>query len=561
MPIPDLWLSHLTIGQALRAVAAREPDREAFVFCDRGLRLAYAEYDSRVDAVAKGLMALGVDRGDHVAIWATNWPEWLLLHLGTARIGAVLVTINPAYRARELAYTLEQSDATLLFAIDRFKTSDYFGMVADVCPELAHAGGGPLRSARFPKLRGVVALPPTPAAGMSTWAEMLQLSHAVDDEQLRAREATLAPDEPINLQYTSGTTGTPKGVLLSHRNLLLNAYYVGECQRLSDHDRVCVPVPFYHCFGCVIGILGTLVRGATLLSPSEYFDPTRTLDCVERERATSVYGVPTMFIAQLEDPSFSGRDLSSLRTGIMAGSPCPVELMKRVIRDMGAREMTIAYGQTEASPAITQTRTDDPLELRVSTVGRPIPGVEVRVVDPETLSTTPDGLQGELWARGHDVMIGYYKMAEATAETVTADGWLRTGDLAVQQPNGYIRITGRIKDLIIRGGENIYPREIEEVLFGHPKIEAAQVVGIPDERLGEEVCAWIKLRAGSSATAEEMRDFCRSSLSHFKVPRYIEFVDAFPMTVTGKVQKFRIREREMETLGIDALPTSRPGRT
>ena len=546
MPVSDPWLSNITIGHALRQIATRDPDHEALVFPDCNFRATYAEYDASVDSVAKGLLAMGVARGDHVSVWATNWPEWVLLQMGTARIGAVLVTVNPAYRTRELAYALDQSDTTVLFLCDRFKTSNYFEMVASVCPELALTDGAPLKSARFPKLRRIVSLGPEPGPGMSTWNDMLQDGHAVTDDMLRQREAEVSPDQPINLQYTSGTTGFPKGVLLSHRNLLMNAYYIGECQRLSSSDRVCVPVPFYHCFGCVIGTLGTLVRGATLLSPAQYFDPAKTLDCLELERATAIYGVPTMFIAAFEDPSFAGRDLASLRTGIMAGSPCPIELMKRVVQDMGARQMTIAYGLTEASPAITQTLADDPLELRVSTVGRVIPGVEAKVVDPDTLETMPDGEQGELWARGHNVMIGYYRMPEATADAVDPDGWLRTGDLTVREPSGYFRITGRIKDMIVRGGENIYPREIEEVLYGHPAIEAAQVVGIPDKRLGEEVCAWIKFRAGTTATVDEIRDFCTERMAHFKVPRVITLVDEFPMTVTGKVQKFRIREMETE---------------
>ena len=543
---PPAWLTDLTLGQALRRAAERDPDGEALVFPERGFRATYRDYDRLVDEVAKGLLTMKIGHGDHVAIWATNWPEWVLLQLATARIGAVLVTVNPAYRSRELAYVLEQSDAKALFLIDRFKTSDYFATVHETCPELAAAAPGQLRSRGFPRLRSVVSLPESPAPGMTTWARIIAGGRELPDKELRAIESRVEPGQPINLQYTSGTTGFPKGVLLSHRNLLTNAYFVGACQRLGPADRVCVPVPLYHCFGCSIGTLGTLMHGATLVVPAEYFDAAKTLETIERERVTALYGVPTMFIAQLEDPSFADRDLRSLRTGIMAGSPCPVELMRRVVDEMGIEAITIAYGLTEAAPAITQTLTDDPLDVRVGTVGRPIPGVEAKVVDPATGADVPDGEPGELWARGPNVMIGYYKMPEATADAIDADGWLRTGDLAVRTPDGYFRITGRIKDMIIRGGENIYPREIEELLFTHPAIEDAQVVGVPDERLGEDICAWVKLRQGHEASADAIRDFCAAHLAHFKVPRHIELVDEFPMTVTGKVQKFRIREMEVE---------------
>ncbi|MFQ5744993.1 MAG: AMP-binding protein [Acidobacteriota bacterium] len=545
------WVDGLTIGDALRRIAERFPERQALVFCQHGFRATYAEYDRMVDEAACGLLALNVERGDHVAIWATNWPEWVILHLATARIGAVLVTINPAYRSHELAYALEQSDARLLFLIDSFKSSNYFRILAAACPELAKSRPGALRSQQLPELRWVVSIPEQAAAGMLSWKQMLALGHSTPEKRLQQRERELKPEQPINLQYTSGTTGFPKGVVLSHRNLLLNATYVGDCQGITENDRICVPVPFYHCFGCVIGTLCSLVHGACMLVPAEHFDPASTLDCVEQERATSLYGVPTMFIAELEDESFAGRDLTSLRTGIMAGSPCPVELMNRVVGQLGARGITIAYGLTEASPAITQTLVDDPLELRVGTVGRPIPGVEVRVLDAETGRPLPDGRQGELCARGHNVMLGYYKMPAASAKTIDADGWLHTGDLAVREPNGYLRITGRIKDMIIRGGENIYPREIEEFLYTHPKVEDVQVVGVPDRRHGEEVCAWIKLRQGEQVEVEEIRSYCAEGLAHYKVPRYIELVEEFPLTVTGKVQKFKIRERAVQDLGLE----------
>lgn len=529
----------LTIGAALRRAAAHYPNREALVFPQQRFRATWADYDRHVDAVARGLLALDIRKGDHVAVWATNWPEWTLLFMAAARIGAVLVTVNPAYKTHELAYALRQSDARALFLIDRFKSSDYYAMIGEV-------------RERLPELRWVVSMKHDAPAGMLGWSQFLGIGQNVSEDELHFREAELEPDDPINLQYTSGTTGFPKGVLLTHRNILLNGWWIGECQGFSQEDRVCVPVPFYHCFGIVIGTVCCCVHEAAMLVPGEYFDAEAVLDCVEAERATALYGVPTMFVAELEHDTFAGRDLSSLRTGVMAGSPCPIEIMNRVVRDMGAKEVTIAYGLTEASPVITQTLADDPVELKVSTVGRPIPGVDVRIVDPSTGVVLGDGEQGELQARGPNVMLGYYAMPEATAEAILPGGWLRTGDLAVRDPNGYYRITGRIKDMIIRGGENIYPREIEEFLYTHPAVESAQVVGVPDARFGEEVCAWIKLKKGFETDVEEMRTFCRTKLAYFKVPRYVKFVDEFPLTVTGKVQKFRIREMAISELDLEA---------
>ncbi len=518
--------------------------------------MTYESLDGLVDGAAAGLLALGIEPGDHVAVWATNWPEWVILQLAAARIGAVLVTVNPAYRVEELAYALRQSNAKALFLIQRFKSSDYFSMLGQVVPELADTLPGSLSSPAAPDLRWVVAIDREPGPGMIAWSEMIRRGTEIERTALDAVESGLDPGDSVILQYTSGTTGAPKGVLLSHRNLLLNAFYVGVCQRLSSADRICVPVPFYHCFGAVIGTLGSLVHGSAILVPGEYFEAQATLDCMEAERATVIYGVPTMFIAMLEHPSFPGRDLQSLRTGIMAGAPCPVELMKRVIRDMGARQMTIAYGLTEASPVITQTLLDDPVDRRVGTVGKPIPGIEVKVVDPETGRDLPDGEQGELCDRGHNVMLGYYADPGATAEAVDGDGWLHTGDLAVREPSGYVRITGRIKDMIIRGGENVYPREIEEVLHAHPDVENVQVVGVPDALLGEEVCAWVKAREGAEITDAQVRAFLRDRLAHFKVPRYIMFVETFPLTVTGKVQKYRIRELAARELGLVNEPQS-----
>ncbi|HVC99007.1 MAG TPA: AMP-binding protein [Pirellulales bacterium] len=550
---PQVWVEGLTIGEALARTVAAHPHKDALVFPALGLRLNYGEFQARVDEAALGLLALGIGRGDHVAIWATNVPEWVILQFATARIGAVLVTINPAYRPFELTYVLRQCDAKALFLVDRFKTSDYFEMLAEVCPGLASAAE--LRCDEFPELRWVVALKGEPPSGAISWQEFLRRGRAHHCD-LGALLRALGPGDKINIQYTSGTTGFPKAAMLSHRNLLLNAYYTGECQRLTHADRVCIPVPFYHCFGCVLGTLCAVVHGAAMIVPAESFQPVATLDAIERQRATAVYGVPTMFIAQLQDPSFAGRDLTSLRTGIMAGSPCPIEVMRQVIREMGAREVTIAYGQTESSPVITQTRADDPLELRVESVGRPLPGVEVKLVDPATGRELGDNQQGELCTRGHVVMLGYYHQPEATAAAIDADGWLHTGDLALRQANGYYRITGRIKDMVIRGGENVYPREIEEFLFTHPAVEQASVVGVPDPKFVEELCAWIKLKAGAKATDDEIRRYCRAKLAHYKVPRYIRFVEQFPQTVTGKIQKFKIREQMMSELGLREQETA-----
>jgi fatty-acyl-CoA synthase len=566
------WVDGLTIGETLRRTAARFPDRDAFVFPrlnhqerplpagqtsrDACLRLSYRQFDAAVDGVAKALLGLGIQKGDHVAVWATNWPKWILLQFATARIGAVMVLINPAYRTSELSYVLKQSDAVALFLVDAFRASNYFAMADEAIPELARSKPGALHAAEFPRLRHVISMKPIETPGMWAWDGFFRLGQTVTDADLKARESKLAAGEPINVQYTSGTTGFPKGAMLAHRNLLLNAYYVGVCQRFTSADRICIPVPFYHCFGCVLGTLCGAVYGAAMVVPAEYFDPEATLSAIESERATAVYGVPTMYIAQLEHPTFAGRDLKSLRTGVMSGSPCPIELMKRVVDQMGAREITIAYGLTENSPVITQTRTADPLELRVQTVGPPLPGIEVKLVDPASHKTLGDNEQGELCTRGHGVMIGYYKMPEATAAAIDPEGWLHTGDLALRLPNGYYRITGRIKDMICRGGENIYPREIEEFLHTHPAIENVAVFGVPDPKFVEDVAAWVKLREGNTMSADELRSFCKKSLAHYKVPRHIRFVREFPQTVTGKLQKFRMREMMIEELKLRPAETA-----
>jgi fatty-acyl-CoA synthase len=567
------WVEGLTIGETLRRTAARYPDRDAYVFprldpherplnaksieerlsC---LRVSYRQFDAQVDRVAKALLGLGIQKGDHVAVWATNWPKWILLQFATARVGAVMVLINPAYRTAELSYVLKQSDAVALFLLDSFRGSDYFAMVNQVVHELANSRPGELHANEFPRLRHVVSMSPTQAAGMWSWKAFSQLGEAVTDGDFKAREAQLSPRDALNVQYTSGTTGFPKGAMLTHRNLLLNAYCVGVCQRFTPEDRICIPVPFYHCFGCVLGTLCCTVYGAAMIIPAEHFDPEATLNAIESERATTLYGVPTMFIAQLEHATFADRDLKSLRTGVMAGSPCPVELMKRVVDQMGISEITIAYGLTETSPVITQTYTDDPLDLRVQTVGRPLPGLEVKLVDPASGQTVGDNVQGELCTRGHGVMLGYYKMPEATAAAIDHEGWLHSGDLALRLTNGCYRITGRIKDMICRGGENIYPREIEEFLYTHPAIEDVAVFGVPDPKFVEDVAAWVKLRDGQNATLDDLRAFCKRSLAHYKVPRHIRIVREFPQTVTGKLQKFRMRELMIEELGLKQAETA-----
>ena len=547
------WIDGLTIGEVLRETAKKFPSLDAVVFCGSGYRLSWSAFDAEVDRVACSLLALGLRRGNHFGVWATNVPEWVVLQFATARIGAVLVTINPSYRTSELAHAVRQADLWGLALIDKFKTTDYFASLREAIPELAMHEPGNLHCSQFPKLRWVLSLRGETPTGAISWQELLSRAGTVSAKQLQTAERQLNCEDPINIQYTSGTTGSPKGAMLSHRNILLNAYYAGQGQRFTHADRICIPVPLYHCFGCVLGTLCSIVHGATMVFPSENFQAAATLQAIESERCTAVYGVPTMFIGMMEHADYPQRILISLRTGIMAGSPCPIELMKRVTNEMGAHQMTIGYGQTEASPLITQTKADDSLELRVGTVGRPLPGIEVKVIDPETGVTLGDGQPGELCGRGHDVMIGYYNLPDKTAEAIDSEGWLHTGDLAVREPNGYYRITGRLRDLIIRGGENVYPREIEELLYQHPAIQDVQVIGVPDRKFGEEVMAWVRLREGATATPDDLKAFCKASLAYFKVPHYWKFVDSFPITVTGKIQKFKMREISIEELGLQAV--------
>jgi fatty-acyl-CoA synthase len=521
-----------TIGDNLRRIAVTYPTREALVDVPTGRRWTYAQLDADTDTVGVGLLALGINAGDRVGIWAPNCAEWVVLQYATAKIGAILVNINPAYRSHELAYVLRQSGTKLLVSAQSFKTSDYRGMIEEV--------HGSLDS-----LERVIYL------GTADWDKLLDAGAAANREALAARSATLAFDDPINIQYTSGTTGFPKGATLSHHNILNNAYFVGEGCNYSEHDRVCVPVPFYHCFGMVMGNLGSTTHGACIVIPAPGFDPAATLAAVQAERCTSLYGVPTMFIAELALADFASYDLSSLRTGIMAGSPCPVEVMKRVISEMHMTEVTICYGMTETSPVSTQTTADDEVERRVSTVGQVHPHLEVKVIDPETGLVVPRGSNGELCTRGYSVMLGYWNEPAKTAEAIDAARWMHTGDLAVMDEAGYLNIVGRIKDMVIRGGENVYPREVEEFLYAHPDIEDVQVVGVPDVKYGEELCAWVKLRPGSELTAEQVREFCVGKIAHYKVPRYVRFTDQFPMTVTGKVQKFKMRATSIEELGLE----------
>lgn len=550
------WLDGKTIGEVLRTTAEKFPTRDALVFPQANVRMHYTQFHQEVQRVAKGLLALGIKPGEHIGVWATNLPEWVLLQYGAASVGIVLVTINPAYRPFELCYTVEQSDIVALFLTDAFKSSNYYSIFTEVCPEITTAPHGALKAAAFPKLRYAVAMKPNAPQGFMPWQEMLDAGRSIADDALEAIAATLSAGDVVNIQYTSGTTGFPKAAMLTHRNILMNAWYVTGCQNITEADRMCIPVPFYHCFGCVMGSLGAVTRGAAMVIPAEYFHPTATLDAVENEHCTTLYGVPTMFVAMLDDATREGRDFSALRSGIMAGSPCPIEVMKKVIDVMGCREITIAYGQTELSPVVTQSTVHDPIELRVETVGSALPGVEIEIRDPATNQKLPDGEQGELCARGHGVMRGYYNNPEATRATMDSEGWVRSGDLAIRRPDGNFKITGRLKDMVIRGGENIYPREIEEFLFTHPAIAQAAVFGVPDAKYGEELCAWVQLQHGATLHEDEIRAFCKKSLAHYKVPRYVKLVDEFPTTVSGKIQKFKMREQMCELLNLQEQKTA-----
>ncbi|NNE94944.1 MAG: AMP-binding protein [Acidimicrobiales bacterium] len=520
-----------TIGQNLARTVERFADREALVVRHQGIRWTYRELWEQIDIVARALVARGFQKGDRIGIWAPNVSEWLLVQYATARIGVIQVSINPAYRTHEVAYVLNQSGCRGLVAATAFKTSDYQTMVAEVRDDV-------------PSLEQVVFI------GTTDWDDLIAAAGEVSSERVAEIEAGLSSHDPINIQYTSGTTGFPKGATLSHRNILNNGYFVAEACGYTHHDRVMIPVPLYHCFGQVMGNLGCTTHGATAIYPAASFEPLATLEAVADERATSLYGVPTMFIAQLAEESFGSFDLTSLRTGIMAGSPCPIEVMRQTMSEMNMSEVTIAYGMTETSPVSTQTATDDPVEKRVSTVGRVQPHIEIKVIDPDSGETVPLGTPGEFCTRGYSVMLGYWEDPERTSESIDAEGWMHSGDTAVMDADGYVNIVGRIKDMVIRGGENVYPREIEEFLYSHPKIQDVQVIGVPDEKYGEEIMAWVQVAEGQSLDAEEVREFCRGKIAHYKIPRYVQVTDEFPMTVTGKIQKFKLRDQAIAELGL-----------
>ena len=545
----------LTIGGQLDQTAARFPDNEALVVPQQDVRWRYGTLAEKVDAFAAGLLALGLEPGDRIGIWSPNNSEWTVTQFAAAKAGLILVNINPAYRLTELEYALNKVECRALVTAEAFKSSRYIEMLNRLAPELADARPGALKAATLPHLETVVRLGTETTPGMYNFAEVPGLGGAAERDRLQALGGRLQFDDPINIQFTSGTTGFPKGATLSHHNILNNGYFNGVTLGLSERDRVCIPVPLYHCFGMVMGNLMSAAFGATMVYPSEAFDPLEVLRSVEAERCTVLYGVPTMFIAELDHPEFAGFDLSSLRTGTMAGSPCPIEVMRRVIGEMHMEEVTIAYGMTETSPVSFQSATDDPIERRVSTVGRVHPHVEVKVVNQDG-RVVPRGETGELLTRGYSVMRGYWNDEEKTGEAIDGAGWMHTGDQATIDAEGYCNIVGRIKDMVIRGGENVYPREIEEFLYRHPKVQDVQVIGVPDERYGEELCAWIKLRDGEDANADEIKAFCKDQIAHFKVPRYVRFVDEFPMTVTGKIQKFKMRETTIAELELAEQKTA-----
>jgi fatty-acyl-CoA synthase len=544
-----------TIGDFFDAMASRFPENEALVSCHQQIRYTYRQLQQESNRLASALLESGLRPGDRAGIWSHNNAQWLLAQIATAKAGIILVNINPAYRLAELEYALNKVGCKTLITMNTFKTSNYIEMVQAIAPELATSKPGALAAAKVPSLKTVVHLGEDDIPGMLRFADLIAKGNA-DDSRLKDIGAKLKCTDPINIQFTSGTTGFPKGATLTHRNVLNNGFFIGEAMRLTPQDRLCIPVPLYHCFGMVLGNLACLTHGATIVYPNEAFDALSVLQAVQQERCTGLHGVPTMFIAELDHPQFKEFDLSTLRTGIMAGSPCPIEVMKRVVSDMNMREVTIAYGMTETSPVSCQSTVDTPLEKRVATVGKTQPHLEVKIVNPETGETVPVGTSGELCTRGYSVMHGYWDDAQKTGEAIDAEGWMHTGDLAIMDTEGYVNISGRIKDMVIRGGENIYPREIEEFLYRHPAVQDVQVVGVPDKKYGEELCAWIILRQDATLDEEGVREFCRGQIAHYKVPRYIRFVSAFPMTITGKVQKFRMRELMKDELKLEEDKTA-----
>ena len=555
----DTPLIEQTLGDYFDAVAARQPAHEALVSRHQRQRYTYGQLQHATHQLASALLGLGLQPGDRVGLWSHTCAQWLLMQLATAKVGLILVNINPAYRTAELDYALNKVACKALITMPRFKTSDYLGMLRELAPELDTAQAGALQARRLPSLRNVVWLDEPGSAdegpGLMRFSALLASGRA-DDPRLAAIAPTLRADQPINIQFTSGTTGYPKGATLTHRNILNNGFFVGEAMRLTAADRLCIPVPLYHCFGMVLGNLACITHGATMVYPSDGFDALSVLQTVQDERCTALHGVPTMFIAELDHPRFAEFDLSSLRTGIMAGSPCPIEVMKRVVNQMHMAEVTIAYGMTETSPVSCQSGADTPLARRVATVGQVQPHLQVKVIDAESGAIMAPGLAGELCTRGYSVMHGYWGDPDKTAEAIDAEGWMHTGDLATMDAQGYVNIVGRIKDMVIRGGENIYPREIEEFLYRHPQVQDVQVVGIPDAKYGEELCAWIILRAGQTVTEDDIKAFCQGQIAHYKVPRYIRFVTQFPMTVTGKIQKFKIRDEMKQQLGLQEDKTA-----
>ena len=542
-----------TISAYFDKIVAQFPEKEAIVVRHQKIRYNYLEFKKVVDRFAAGLIQLGVKKGERVGIWSPNNAEWLITQFATAKIGAILVNINPSYGIFELEYALKQSGVKYLILATGFKRSDYISMIYELAPRAKDVGNLTVESAKLPELKSLILLSDETKPGMHHWKDILDLAGDGSEVSVSERQKNLDFDDPVNIQYTSGTTGFPKGATLSHFNILNNGFFVGEMLKFNETDRLCIPVPFYHCFGMVLSNLLCVTHGSTMILPSEAFDAGQVLEAIEEEKCTALHGVPTMFIAELNHPDFSKHDLSSLRTGIMAGAPCPVEVMKNVISHMGAKEITIAYGMTETSPVSLQTSVDDPVEKRVSTVGRAIPHVEIKIIDPSTGQTLPHGIAGEICVRGYLVMLGYWNNLEATQEVIDQARWIHTGDIGIMHPDGYINIAGRLKDMIIRGGENIYPREIEELLHTHPKVSDAQVIGVPSEKYGEELMAWIKLRENEKAVEEEIREFCRDKISYYKIPKYVKFVDEYPMTVTGKIQKFKMREMAIAELGLEKV--------
>jgi fatty-acyl-CoA synthase len=547
-PIPPLI--ERCIGQILDATADRYPNQDALAVKHENRRFNYRQLVEEVEQAARGFLSLGIKKGDRIGMWSTNSSQWVITQFATAKIGAILVNINPLNRAFELKHVLHQSECQMLLLIDGFRDASYVSILREICPEIGSCSPGNLRSDDLPDLRTMIFIGGFLPHGMFSWEELLHMGQAISPDELRRRESELEFDDAINIQYTSGTTGLPKGAMLSHHNIVNNAQFIADALHLSHRDRLCIPVPFYHCFGMVLSNMACVVSGATMVIPAPYFDAESTLRAVQEEKCTALHGVPTMFIAELSHPKFRDFDLNSLRTGIMSGSPCPVEIMRRVVREMNCRELTIAYGLTEASPVITQTTTEDPIEVRVTTVGKALPHTEVKVIEPLTGETVPRGVRGELCTRGYLVMKGYYKNPGATHKTIDSDGWLHTGDLAVLDERGYFKIAGRSKDMIIRGGENIYPREIEEFLFSCPSILDVQIVGVPDPRYGEAVAAWMKLKPGATLTLDDLKQFCKGKIAEHKIPRYLKITNDFPMTVSGKIQKFKMRKISIQEFGL-----------